>query len=50
VGGLLVVLGHTLLGQYLAQSGMLVVHGPAPFLQLSRIGHCWLRMVLRRAA
>jgi hypothetical protein len=48
--GLLSPLVDALLGQHLAQPGMLVVHGPSPFLWPSRIGRCWLRMVLGRAA
>ena len=35
MGGLLAPLGDVLVGQHLAQPGMLVVHGPFPFLQLS---------------
>jgi hypothetical protein len=50
MGRLLAPVGGALLGQQLAQPGVLVVHGPSPFLQFSRIGRCWLRMVLRRAA
>jgi AAA ATPase domain len=42
MGGLLPPLGHALGGQGLAEPGMLVVHGPSPFLRLSRIGCCWL--------
>jgi hypothetical protein len=34
MGGLLPPLGDVLLGQQLAQPGVLVVHGPFPFLQL----------------
>jgi hypothetical protein len=33
MGGLLSPLGDALVGQYLAQPGMLVVHGPFPFLR-----------------
>ena len=44
LGGLLVAFGDALVGQCLAQPGMLVVHGSHPFLQLSRIDRCWLRM------
>jgi hypothetical protein len=36
-----VAFGHPLLGQQLAQPGMLVGHVPSP-LQLSSIGRCWL--------
>jgi hypothetical protein len=50
VGGLLVPLGDALGGQGLAQPGMLVMHGPFPFLQLSRLMVVgWLRMVRGRA-
>jgi hypothetical protein len=35
--GVLVVFGDALVGQCLAQPGMLVVHGPHPFLQLCRM-------------
>jgi hypothetical protein len=35
VGGLLSPFGEALLGQHLAQTGMLVVHVAYPFLQLS---------------
>jgi DNA-binding CsgD family transcriptional regulator/tetratricopeptide (TPR) repeat protein len=47
--GLLVAFGDALVGQGLAQPGMLVVHGSHPFLQLSRIDRCWLRMGRGRA-
>jgi hypothetical protein len=33
MGGLLVALGDALLGQYLAQPGMLVAHGSSPLLR-----------------
>ena len=36
-GGLLMPFGDALVSQRLAQPGMLVVHGPHPFLQLSRM-------------
>jgi hypothetical protein len=49
LGGLLVAFGDALVGQCLAQPGMLVVHGSHPFLQLSRIDRCWLRMGRERA-
>jgi hypothetical protein len=42
MGGLLVPVDDALGGQQLAQPGMLVVHGPSPFLQLSSIGCCRL--------
>jgi hypothetical protein len=42
--GLLVVFGDALVGQRLAQPGMLVVHRSHPFLQLSHMDRCWLRM------
>jgi hypothetical protein len=44
--GVLVAFADALVGQRLAQPGMLVVHGSHPFLQLSRIDRCWLRMGL----
>jgi hypothetical protein len=40
--GLLVSFADALVGQGLAQPGMLVVHGSFPFLQLSRMDRCWL--------
>jgi hypothetical protein len=49
MGGLLVAFGDALVGQCLAQPGMLVVHGSHPFLQLSRMDRCWLRMGRERA-
>jgi hypothetical protein len=49
MGGLLVAFGDALVGQRLTQSGMLVVHGSHPFLQLSRMVRCWLRMGRARA-
>jgi DNA-binding CsgD family transcriptional regulator/tetratricopeptide (TPR) repeat protein len=49
LGGVLVVFGDALVGQRLAQPGMLVVHGSHPFLQLSRMDRCWLRMGRERA-
>jgi hypothetical protein len=49
MGGLLVAFGDALVGQRLTQSGMLVVHGSHPFLQLSRMVRCWLRMGQERA-
>jgi tetratricopeptide (TPR) repeat protein len=49
LGGLLVAFGDALVGQRLAQPGMLVVHGSHPFLQLSRmIVASWLRMGRQR--
>jgi hypothetical protein len=47
--GLLVAFGDALVGQRLAQPGMLVVHGSHPFLQLSRMDRGWLRMGRGRA-
>jgi AAA ATPase domain len=47
--GLLVAFGDALVGQRLAQPGVLVVHGSHPFPQLSRIDRCWLRMGRERA-
>jgi hypothetical protein len=47
--GLLVAFGDALVGQRLAQLGMLVVHGSHPFLQLSRIARRWLRKGRARA-
>jgi hypothetical protein len=40
--GVLVAFADALVGQRLAQPGMLVVHGSHPFLQLSRMDRCWL--------
>jgi hypothetical protein len=46
MGGLLSPFGDTLLGQRLAQPGLLVVHGSFPFLPLSRSsGGCQQRVV-----
>jgi hypothetical protein len=42
MGGLLPPFGDALLGQHLAQPGMLVGHGFFPFPALSPIGRCWL--------
>jgi hypothetical protein len=42
VVGLLATFGDALVGHRLAQPGMLVVHGPSPFLQLSRVDCCRL--------
>jgi predicted ATPase len=44
-----VAFGDVLVGQRLAQLGVLVVHGSHPFLQLSRMDRCWLRMGRERA-
>jgi hypothetical protein len=47
MGGLLPPFGDALLGQYLAQPGMLVGHGSSPFLRSALLVVAgWLRMVL----